>query len=69
MFVPVFPIFRFWNTFVTFSIHVRALNQSHFEKENYFEFLKLPKFTFSFNKTLLLQPFFPKLQNIANENK
>lgn len=38
MFVPVFPIFRFWNAFVTFSIHILALNRSHFEKENYFEF-------------------------------
>lgn len=38
MFVPVFPIYRFWNAFVTFSIHIPALNQSHFEKENYFEF-------------------------------
>lgn len=33
MFIPVFLILRFWNAFVTFSIHIPALNWSHVEND------------------------------------
>lgn len=69
--VPVFLILRFWNAFVTFSIHIPALNWSHVEKENDFafsneNFQNLPPASATLH---CCSPFFPNLQNRANENK
>lgn len=70
MFIPVFLILRFWNAFVTFSIHIPALNWGHVEND----------FAFSNENFQNLRPapatlhcyspfFFPNLKKGANENK